>query len=397
VTARTEYCGLVAIQRAGGMAAWFCMLTACTELPSVSGAGGEAGAGDVQTSQAAANRTAGESAPRTSGGAAGSGGSSGSVTAAGSGGSSASAGRAPAAPISGSDAGSGGAATSGTSGGRGGSGQGEAGGAAGSCSPKAQPAGVVCYPDCRTCPAPEHGRAVCDGPACAVACDSYYHVCDGRCASDSALESCGSRCEPCPTSPNGTTICSAGACKLMCNEASRYCPDDNACPRLERGWNDDSDRDSWLLRVNQQPSPNPPAVVTNRSSEGAGSIAVPIAVLKDGGISFGVSYCEAPFDLRGKKVSMDVYFEGPAVNASVGLRATILTPEPRRIDTYLNGGESVGGGGLDNPPANMWLTLTSNDSAQVAEWLQYVELIELRAVFGSSWSGTVYFDNLRVR
>jgi hypothetical protein len=143
--------------------------------------------------------------------------------------------------------------------------------------------------------------------------------------------------------------------------------------------------------------PNPPSITTNRSSEGIGAVAVPISVPKDGSIEFGVSYCLTPFDLGGKKVSMDVYFDGPALNASVELTATVLTPEPRRFDAYLNGGVGVGGNGLEDPPPNTWLTLTSSDLPEVLEWLQYIEDIRLKAVFGSSWSGTVYFDNLRVR
>jgi hypothetical protein len=182
----------------------------------------------------------------------------------------------------------------------------------------------------------------------------------------------------------------------MCNEGARYCPDDNACPRLDRGWNDDGDRDSWIVSVNQGPPANPPSIATNRSSEGTASVAVPIAVSKDGSVEFGVSYCSTPFDLRGKKVSMDVYFDGPALNASVGLTATILTREPRRFDAYLNGGVGVGGDALEDPPSNTWLTLTSDDLPEVLEWLEYIEDVRMKAVFGSSWSGTVYFDNLRV-
>jgi hypothetical protein len=392
----------MALQHASAIVAWCCMLAACTSASSDGSSGSETNTEGMQTSNPVSEQqgrsgtagAAGTSDLKIAGaGVAGSGG----MNAGASGGGAVTAGNGGAGVGGAAGSADAGSAAPPVAGAGGGAGSGAAAGSGGTCSAPAQPSAVVCGAECTSCLAPEHGQAACDGAACSVVCDSGYHECGGRCASDTALASCGSRCEPCPTSPNGSAMCSAGACQLTCNAGSLYCVEDNTCPRLDRGWNDDSDRDSWRLRADPQNGGGAPSVTTRRFTEGTGSIGVPITVPEQGSISFGVWYCETPFDLRGKKISVDVYFEGSSVNASVGLRATILTRDRRRVDAYLNGGPGVGGGGQEDPQANMWFTLRSNDSTQVAEWLEYIESIEIQAVFGSSWSGTVYFDNLRVR
>lgn len=59
-------------------------------------------------------------------------------------------------------------------------------------------------------------NGTCDPVSNKCACDAAYHLCDGACVSNSAIETCGSSCDPCPTSPDGTTTCDGTSCDLTC-------------------------------------------------------------------------------------------------------------------------------------------------------------------------------------
>jgi hypothetical protein len=85
-----------------------------------------------------------------------------------------------------------------------------------------------CGSSCTACPGDPggHGSASCNGTSCSISCANNYHWCSNlnRCASNSDVATCGSRCEACPADPNGqgTPTCS-GTCGLSCPGGTIYC------------------------------------------------------------------------------------------------------------------------------------------------------------------------------
>ncbi len=74
-----------------------------------------------------------------------------------------------------------------------------------------------CGTRCEPCPTVANGTSTCNGTSCGIDCNAGYHRCEEACASDNDVATCGTRCDPCPTVPNGTVVCTSGACDVRCN------------------------------------------------------------------------------------------------------------------------------------------------------------------------------------
>jgi hypothetical protein len=87
------------------------------------------------------------------------------------------------------------------------------------CDPKTK----LCVAECPfMCPAsPENGTVMCDDK-CTIACNSEYHLCTDRCASDTDATACGVTCEQCTTiDPNAEPTCESDACSSKCKMGFR--------------------------------------------------------------------------------------------------------------------------------------------------------------------------------
>lgn len=83
---------------------------------------------------------------------------------------------------------------------------------------------ATCGASCTACPVPANGIATCDGIACGIQCDDSFHDCSGTCVSNFALDSCGTSCGPCPSPPaNAITTCDGLSCGFSCGAAFHDC------------------------------------------------------------------------------------------------------------------------------------------------------------------------------
>ena len=102
--------------------------------------------------------------------------------------------------------------------------------------------GQLCGADnkCASCGA--IGQACCTGSTCTgtgsvcgggtCQCQANYHVCNGACASNTSVMSCGpTSCAACPTTTNGTTTCggTGPSCGITCNSGYMSCTSSGAC------------------------------------------------------------------------------------------------------------------------------------------------------------------------
>lgn len=103
-----------------------------------------------------------------------------------------------------------------------------------SCHPGFHACGAVCASNttvdscgtrCAPCPDDPHGSATCQGGVCGLRCQSGYHLCDGHCVPSDVPASCGSRCAPCPTTAHAAAICRNGGCDYTCDAGYHRCTD----------------------------------------------------------------------------------------------------------------------------------------------------------------------------
>ncbi len=64
-------------------------------------------------------------------------------------------------------------------------------------------------------------------------CAAGYHACNGTCARNDDVATCGDRCDACPGDPNGTATCAAATCGLSCNTGTQECA--GACATCPAG------------------------------------------------------------------------------------------------------------------------------------------------------------------
>jgi hypothetical protein len=109
---------------------------------------------------------------------------------------------------------------------------------------------VSCGGSCTPCRVPAGGMATCDGTMCGIACPGQQaclgacipsgqpcsgvcpagkHACGNECASDTEVNSCGTRCTPCAAPANGMAVCTGGQCGITCNSGHHPCG--TACAR----------------------------------------------------------------------------------------------------------------------------------------------------------------------
>lgn len=72
-------------------------------------------------------------------------------------------------------------------------------------------------------------NGTCDPTSNKCSCEPGFHLCDGACASNDSVDSCGSSCDPCPTDPNGTATCDGSSCGLTCEDPLILDPGTNSC------------------------------------------------------------------------------------------------------------------------------------------------------------------------
>jgi hypothetical protein len=112
---------------------------------------------------------------------------------------------------------------------------------------------ATCGSSCQPCVAPKDGIATCDGTTCGGKCDVGQklcagncideskecdlicavdtHDCNGLCASNTSINSCGSSaCTACATPANGTASCDGKACGASCQAGYKACPDATCVP-----------------------------------------------------------------------------------------------------------------------------------------------------------------------
>jgi|GEM_PF-6563093 len=97
-----------------------------------------------------------------------------------------------------------------------------------------------CGVDCKLCPAPSEGVAVCEEGACTTKenCEPGFHNCGGYCVSDNAVETCGTRCAPCTATGPGVVNCEEGEC--ITRNPNNLC---------EPGFHDCNNQCVWSLSV----------------------------------------------------------------------------------------------------------------------------------------------------
>jgi hypothetical protein len=90
-----------------------------------------------------------------------------------------------------------------------------------------------CVPGCTSNTQCGNIGEFCDSELMQCVCDPGEHVCDGRCAGDADVRTCGDRCSPCPTDPNGEPVCDEGECALECAGGFLAC--DGSCAACPAG------------------------------------------------------------------------------------------------------------------------------------------------------------------
>jgi hypothetical protein len=111
-----------------------------------------------------------------------------------------------------------------------------------------------CGTSCTPCVAPTDGEATCEGTTCGgkcgagkklcagrcidegtdcnFICSMGTHDCNGLCAANDNINTCGpSACTACQTPANGTVSCDGTACKATCQDGYKACPDATCVPR----------------------------------------------------------------------------------------------------------------------------------------------------------------------
>jgi len=94
------------------------------------------------------------------------------------------------------------------------------------CASNADPA--TCGAACTACAAPAGGGATCSNGVCGFTCNTGFHTCGATCASNTDIATCGTSCAPCPGGAHAMPTCDGAQCGLACAQGFADCDRDAA-------------------------------------------------------------------------------------------------------------------------------------------------------------------------
>jgi hypothetical protein len=235
-----------------------------------------------------------------------------------------------------------------------------------------------CGSNCVSCPGIAFGDPICEADTCGVTCRSGYVLCGGACRDRTSLDSCGTQCQSCQvTGDRAIATCDGNSCGFTCKSNAPKCTD-GSCSRLL--WSFDSGSVDGVF-------PRAPAglQLAVRNFNGDPALAADVNQLTE--ISFNVPIClSSAIDLRTRTLSFRVFFDGtptPAGNFFIQASA----PQPQ-TNAYL--------GQLGTAGSGMWTTYSEPLSKSTFSG-SMAEVTIQAGTYGAQFSGTVYFDDIRIQ
>jgi hypothetical protein len=279
------------------------------------------------------------------------------------------------------------------------------------CARDSEPA--TCGTRCSPCEIPMGGSAACNagqcqkscppdrklcGDACIAAnaacngqCPAGERACAGICRDNRSTDFCGSSCEKCPVPAGSMATCDGTACAYVCRPEFLECSN-RVCGR--RNWQFDAGSlDGAYIEPPGGSAKGPLMVAQGPPFQGqrSGALAVQVAVTPGSAQAVDIRFPVCPggrtFDLRGKRIRLRVFLDGP------------LAPNNFTHGIYSDKSTESLGNTVINPGSWSWMEgqfgwLAPNDDPQVREITVSVNF-QVDSVTGS-WSGTVYLDELTV-
>lgn len=244
-----------------------------------------------------------------------------------------------------------------------------------------------CGQSCSPCVPPANGVSSCDGTQCGFTCMGATHACGAACASNDDVATCGTRCTSCPSVANGKAVCTNSACAITCD--SNYLNCGGSCGAKSYGFEDGTLSGALREDHNSRGATTPIMSSTTRKHTGSRALSIGFSTpnTEARNITIRVPICpKGGIDLSKSFVNMYVYVDGPATIA--GLLTTALA--------------SRNATGVGDP--NYEIAITPNTWLHVrgpvtANWGPIEEAGLYMYAYpqgSSSWTGTVYIDDLSI-
>jgi hypothetical protein len=226
------------------------------------------------------------------------------------------------------------------------------------------------------------------GGTTASGCGQTQHLCTQTCVENTSVQGCGALCTPCPIPANGAATCDGSRCWAQCNAGFLMC--NSTVPTCVDGaWSfEDGTVGGFALLPETSDAANGLSISAVRSVDGTHSLAVSATYdCNHRSIEIFTNPCGQanPIDLRGKTLTFSWYLDGPPLPAgTIEIAASALA----------SGGEMV----AVSPSLGHWSSVSVQmmDPSDVSTNGFAFQLYMLPSTC-APWTGTVYFDNFRIK
>lgn len=197
------------------------------------------------------------------------------------------------------------------------------------------------------------------------------------CTVHDTIDSCGPACTKCPAGDSRQVpVCDGTACAISCTNAAPRCTD-NSCAQLV--WAFDSNMLDGI-------APRSPAGLALAVRNHGGNLALAIDVTNLGEVSFRIPICvTGNIQLQTKTLVATVFFEG---GTDAGNQYYVQASAPAPMTGAFLGTKDLASGAFVTFSAPMSMSQFSNTATDV---------VFQAGTFGAQFSGTIWFDDIRIQ